>query len=150
MKGQRLNRIKNTSPQLSKPDIGTVTTHDKNIFLKVFQLTSLWACSQPVPTTDPTLQCVELIGRPSLLAKSTVDAAPISIANPLNKTTLMNGVQRKNLLPIFHLKSNKHFCVFPAIHPLRARTSLELRSSETRKRLTLSVVFSSDLRQSYK
>ena len=37
----------------------------------------------PIATTDPTLQCVVLIGMPMLDARRTVAAAPISIVKPL-------------------------------------------------------------------
>lgn len=43
------------------------------------------ALAYPTNITEPTLQWVVDIGRPILLAKSTVRAEPISIVNPLGK-----------------------------------------------------------------
>lgn len=39
--------------------------------------------ASPTNTTEPTLQCVVLMGIPILDASRTVKAAPISIVNPL-------------------------------------------------------------------
>lgn len=44
---------------------------------------------KPTQTTDPTLQCVVDIGRPDLLATSTVNAAPSSMVNPLFKQNFL-------------------------------------------------------------
>lgn len=74
-----------------------VTTHAYTIFRKSFQSTAcscgipaavssgvfLCALLYPTKTTEPTLQCVVDIGKPILLANSTVIAAPISMVNPL-------------------------------------------------------------------
>lgn len=92
---------------------GTVTTHAEMMFLlrkrkkkkkwsKSQFWCETWSClnnllnlnnfqstpsfdelAQPTNTTEPTLQCVVEIGRPILEATRTVNAAPISIVNPL-------------------------------------------------------------------
>lgn len=68
------------------PVAGRVTTQDKKIFLNVDQFTALVDFMKPMQTTEPTLQWVVLIGRPTLLANNTVNAAPSSTENPLKYT----------------------------------------------------------------
>jgi hypothetical protein len=52
--------------------------------LKSFQSTpSFVELAQPTNTTDPTKQCVVLMGKPIFEANRTVNAAPSSIVNPL-------------------------------------------------------------------
>lgn len=66
---------------------GSVTNQANTILLNSFKSTSLvlLVLAKPTNTTEPTLQCVVLIGRPNLDAIRTVVADPISIVNPLNK-----------------------------------------------------------------
>lgn len=66
---------------------GSVTNQANTILLNSFKSTSLvlLVLAQPTNTTEPTLQCVVLIGRPNFDAIRTVVADPISIVNPLNK-----------------------------------------------------------------
>ncbi len=65
------------------PLIGKVNSQDKMIFLNRLQSTFSFDRKRPTNTIDPTLQCVLLIGRPKLEATNTVNAAPISMQNPL-------------------------------------------------------------------
>ena len=52
--------------------------------LNNFQSTpSLEELAQPTNTTEPTKQCVVLMGKPILVASRTVNAAPSSIVKPL-------------------------------------------------------------------
>jgi len=67
----------------SEPVAGRVTTQDRKMFRNMCQLTALVDLMNPTQTTEPILQCVVLIGSPTLLAKSTVKAAPSSTAKPL-------------------------------------------------------------------
>jgi hypothetical protein len=53
------------------------------MFLNNFQSTFSLERTLPTATTEPTLQCVELIGMPIFDAISTVKADPISIQKPL-------------------------------------------------------------------
>lgn len=70
---------------------GTVTNHAYTIDLNKCQSTafsrlpaaSVLALEYPTNTTEPTLQWVVEMGKPILLASSTVIAAPISIVKPL-------------------------------------------------------------------
>ena len=64
---------------------GNVTSHARTIFLNNLKSTSLVlrVRAQPTKTTEPTLQCVVLIGSPNLEARRTVVAVPISIVKPL-------------------------------------------------------------------
>lgn len=82
----------NMNPAESSAATGTVTSQAYTIDLKSFQSTafsltpvigSSFALEYPTKTTDPTLQWVVEMGRPILLAKRTVIAAPISIVKPL-------------------------------------------------------------------
>jgi len=71
---------------LMPPDIGNVTSHAMTMFRKMDQSTFSRARNRPTNTTDPTLQCVVLMGTPTLEATSTVSAEPISIQKPLQHT----------------------------------------------------------------
>jgi len=71
---------------LMPPDIGNVTSHAMTMFRKMDQSTFSRARNRPTKTTDPTLQCVVLMGTPTLEATSTVSAEPISIQKPLQRT----------------------------------------------------------------
>ena len=62
---------------------GTVIIQAKMMLAKRRHSTVAAALTLPMATTDPTLQCVVLIGIPMLDASSTVAAAPSSILNPL-------------------------------------------------------------------
>ena len=72
---------------LMPPDIGKVTSHAITMLRKMDQSTFSRARNRPTNTTDPTLQCVVLMGMPTLEATSTVSAEPISIQKPLQRTT---------------------------------------------------------------
>jgi hypothetical protein len=93
---RKINFKKYIKVALKKAHMGIVTTQAQIIFLKRLQSTllllsvfrELWSMSDnpfanPMITTDPTLQCVDDIGNPILLANKTVDALPISIVKPL-------------------------------------------------------------------
>jgi hypothetical protein len=94
---RKINFKKYIKVALKKAHMGIVTTQAQIIFLKRLQSTllllssvfrELWSMSDkpfanPMMTTDPTLQCVDDIGNPILLANKTVDALPISIVKPL-------------------------------------------------------------------
>jgi len=71
---------------LTPPDIGNVTSHAMTMLRKMVQSTFSRARNRPTNTTDPTLQCVVLMGTPTFEATSTVSAEPISIQNPLQQT----------------------------------------------------------------
>ena len=71
---------------LTPPDIGNVTSHAMTILRKMDQSTFSRARNRPTNTTEPTLQCVVLMGTPTFEATSTVSAEPISIQNPLQQT----------------------------------------------------------------
>lgn len=66
---------------------GSVITHATTMCLNNLKSTPLKLRSRALPTktTDPTLQCVVLIGRPSFDASRTVAADPISIVKPLKE-----------------------------------------------------------------
>jgi len=68
---------------LMPPDIGSVTSHAMTMLRKMDQSTFSRARNRPTNTTDPTLQCVVLMGMPTFDATSTVSAEPISIQKPL-------------------------------------------------------------------
>ena len=70
---------------LSPPETGSVTHHARMIFLKSFQSTDSRDLTRPTRTTEPTLQCVVLIGIPIFDATITVSALPTSIQNPLKR-----------------------------------------------------------------
>ena len=70
---------------LMAPVTGSVTNHAKTMFRNRDQSTLSRDLNLPTKTTDPTLQCVVLIGTPILEAISTVKADPISIEKPLQK-----------------------------------------------------------------
>lgn len=61
-------------------------------YLKSFQSTP-WRedLAQPTKTTEPTLQCVVEMGRPTLEASSTVQADPISMVKPEEAVTLVRS-----------------------------------------------------------
>lgn len=64
------------------------------MYLKSFQSTPpLFELTQPTNTTEPTLQWVVLIGSPIFDARSTVNAAPISIVNPLKLETILSFLE---------------------------------------------------------
>jgi hypothetical protein len=68
--------------------------------LKSFQSTPcLDELAQPTNTTDPTLQCVVLIGIPIFEARRTVNAAPISIVNPLKAETSLSRATAMDMQP---------------------------------------------------
>jgi len=71
---------------LMPPDIGNVTSQAMTMLRKMDQSTFSRARNRPTNTTDPTLQCVVLIGTPTFDATSTVSAEPISIQKPLQHT----------------------------------------------------------------
>lgn len=73
----------NITPALIPPATGSVRIHARKIVPNSFQSTFLCERVRPTNTTDPTLQCVVLIGRPRLEAANTVKAAPISMQKPL-------------------------------------------------------------------
>lgn len=64
-------------------EMGNVSTHASTIVLNNFQSTADLERAQPTKTTEPTLQCVVLMGNPIFEATRTVVAAPISIQKPL-------------------------------------------------------------------
>lgn len=66
---------------------GRVTSHARIILLNNLKSTSLVlrVRAQPTKTTEPTLQCVVLIGRPNFEASRTVVAVPSSIVKPLER-----------------------------------------------------------------
>ncbi len=64
-------------------EAGNVTIQARNIPENSFQSTALRLRSQPTAQTDPTLQCVVLIGMPRLDAMRTVVADPSSMLKPL-------------------------------------------------------------------
>jgi len=68
---------------LMPPEIGSVTNHAITMLRKMDQSTFSRARNRPTNTTEPTLQCVVLIGTPTFDATSTVSAEPISMQNPL-------------------------------------------------------------------
>jgi hypothetical protein len=68
---------------LMAPATGTVTTHARIMFRNNFQSTFCLDLTRPTATTEPTLQCVVLMGIFMLDARRTVRAEPISIQNPL-------------------------------------------------------------------
>jgi hypothetical protein len=80
------------TPALIPPATGRVNTHANIIVPNSFQSTFLCDRVLPTNTTDPTLQCVVLIGKPRLDAANTVKAAPISMQKPLKhaKTIAIN------------------------------------------------------------
>jgi len=68
---------------LTPPATGRVTIQAKTILRKMCQSTFSRDRNLPTNTTEPTLQCVVLIGMPIFDAIRTVSAEPISIQNPL-------------------------------------------------------------------
>ena len=76
---------------LMAPVTGSVTSHAKTMFRNKDQSTLSRDRNLPTKTTDPTLQCVVLIGTPMLEAISTVSADPISIQNPLKMAIERQG-----------------------------------------------------------
>ena len=69
---------------LRAPVTGSVTIHDIAMLRNVCHSTAdVLDCTSPTATTLPILHCVDEIGKPNLLAASTVTAAPNSIAKPL-------------------------------------------------------------------
>jgi hypothetical protein len=71
-------------------------THAGSKYLNSFQSTPcLEELAQPTNTTDPTLQCVVLMGKPIFEASRTVNAAPISIVNPLKAETSLYVTQNQ-------------------------------------------------------
>ena len=71
------------SAALSMMVAGKVTTHALKIPLNKRQSTARLVRTNPVAQTDPTWQCVVLMGIPRLEAIRTVVADPSSIAKPL-------------------------------------------------------------------
>ncbi len=65
------------------PLIGKVNNQENIMFLNKLQSTFSLDRKRPTNTIDPTLQCVLLMGMPKLEAINTVNAAPISMQNPL-------------------------------------------------------------------
>jgi hypothetical protein len=59
------------------------------MFLKSFQSTDSRDLTLPTMTTEPTLQCVVLIGIPIFEATMTVNALPTSIQKPLKRKEKM-------------------------------------------------------------
>jgi len=72
---------------LIPPATGNVKIQARKIVPKSFQSTFLCDRVRPTKTTDPTLQCVVLMGKPRFDAASTVNAAPISMQKPLQYMT---------------------------------------------------------------
>jgi hypothetical protein len=68
---------------LITPEMGTVTNQAIKMFRKSLQSTAFLDRSQPTDTTEPTLQCVVLMGRPMFDAITTVRADASSILKPL-------------------------------------------------------------------
>jgi hypothetical protein len=69
-------------------EIGKHSSQTATILLNTRQLTpSTVDFVMPTNSTEPTAQCVELTGMPSLAQKSTVNAVPSSTANPLQQST---------------------------------------------------------------
>ena len=87
------------------PAAGNVTTHEKMIFLNSDQSTLSFDLTRPTLTTEPTWQCVELTGMPTLDAKRTVRAAPSSMQNPLKQG--MANLLMLNKLQIVSLFRNQ-------------------------------------------
>jgi hypothetical protein len=67
------------------PEMGRVTSQASTMLRKIDQSTFSRDRNRPTNTTEPTLQCVVLIGRPILDATSTVSADPISMQKPLQQ-----------------------------------------------------------------
>lgn len=72
---------------LSPPDTGRVTTQARMMFRNSFQSTDSRDLTLPTQTTEPTLQCVVLMGMPTLEATRTVSALPTSMQKPLERST---------------------------------------------------------------
>jgi len=89
---------------LMPPDIGNVTSHAMTMLRKMDQSTFSRARNRPTNTTDPTLQCVVLMGMPTFEATSTVSAEPISIQKPLKQPP-----RQSSLLATQH-SNKKHNC----------------------------------------
>lgn len=68
---------------LITPEMGTVTNQAIKMFRNSRQSTAFFDRSQPTDTTEPTLQCVVLMGRPMFDAMTTVKADASSILKPL-------------------------------------------------------------------
>ena len=77
------------------PVTGKATSQARMILRKMDQSTFSRERNRPTVTTLPTLQWVVLMGIPTLLATSTVNAEPISMQNPLKctKYSYLNGNQ---------------------------------------------------------
>ena len=73
---------------LTPPATGSVKTQARKMLLNSFQSTFCRDRAHPTKTTEPTLQCVVLIGRPRFDAVRTVNAAPSSMQKPLHINTL--------------------------------------------------------------
>lgn len=67
------------------PEMGRVTSQASTMLRKIDQSTFSRDRNRPTNTTEPTLQCVVLMGRPILDATRTVSADPISIQKPLQQ-----------------------------------------------------------------
>jgi hypothetical protein len=70
---------------LMPPATGNVTSQATTMFRNIDQSTFSRARNRPTKTTEPTLQCVVLIGMPTFDAIRTVRADPISIQKPLKQ-----------------------------------------------------------------
>ena len=91
---------------LTPPATGRVSTHARKMLLNSFQSTFCRDRAQPTNTTEPTLQCVVLIGRPRLDAVRTVIAAPSSMQNPLHSHT-----DRHHKMISIGITDNRHYVI---------------------------------------
>ena len=91
---------------LTPPATGRVSTHARKMLLNSFQSTFCRDRAQPTNTTEPTLQCVVLIGRPRLDAVRTVIAAPSSMQNPLHSHT-----DRQHKMISIGITDNRHYVI---------------------------------------
>lgn len=95
-------------------ETGIVTTHASTMFLNNLQSTpSVLDLAQPTKTTEPTLQCVVLMGRPILDASNTVKAAPISIVKPLEGVILVKSFPMVSMTRLPHIHNPNEIPIPP-------------------------------------
>lgn len=76
------------------PVTGRVTSQARMMLRNKCQSTFSRDRNRPTKTTLPTLQCVVLMGIPTLLATKTVKAEPISMQKPLEKEEITDWTKR--------------------------------------------------------